>query len=220
MLASCKLSRVSAMLAGPQPYLQGGNGARAATRLIGPKGKPTMKSISLTERQLSALETYLLGTNLSICAALHACYIDAVKDSYFADELDSVSQRYLEERIFKCAKCNVWSRRLGEAREALRSGETPACEICVMSPTGILYWDIQFLRACGIHPEALRTGKPMGFVSILFNKLPESPNRECRLQVSDEDLDFLAACGIRVRLNTEDTARRKLIVEERKGLPR
>ena len=174
-----------------------------------------MKSIPLTENQISAVENYLLGTELPIRAALHACYIEAEEDGYFAEELDSVSQRYLGERIFKCGLCGVWSKMFDRARNTTRNGETPTCAICVTSPLDILYSDVQLLRACGIHTDVLRTGKPMGFASILFNRIADTPRPDCRLQVTDADLDFLSACGIRARLTPKDATRRKLVTHKR-----
>ncbi len=176
-----------------------------------------MKSIPLTEGQISAVVSYLLGTELSINAALHACYIDAEEPGYFADELDSVSQRYLEERIFKCDLCCLWSRAFEQARSAIRSGEKPACEICVKSPLAVLYSDVQFLRACGIHTDVLTYGRHLGLAGILLNQVGEAPRADCRLQVTDADLDFLAACGIRVRLSPGDAARRELVTVGRKN---
>jgi hypothetical protein len=174
-----------------------------------------VKSIQLTENQISVVVNYLLGTELSICAALHACYIDAEEPGWFADELDSISQSYLDERIFKCALCSVWSKMIDSACSAMRNGEMPACKICAMSPVEILYSDVQFVRACGIHTDVLRAGKPLGFAAILFNKMTSRP--DCRLQVTDGDLDFLSACGIRVRLSPEDAARRELVTVARRN---
>jgi hypothetical protein len=132
-----QLSRASANSAERQPCLPGGSGAKAQIGLIGPKGKTAMKSIPLTESQISAIANYLLGTELSIRTALHACYIDAEDEGYFADELDSASQSELEERIFKCGRCDLWSRMHGQARETIRNDGVPACEICGMSSLGI-----------------------------------------------------------------------------------
>jgi hypothetical protein len=181
--------------------------------LIGLKGKLAMKTIPLTEKQISAVENYLIGTELSLCAALHACYIDADEPGYFADELDSVSQYYLEERIFKCALCGVWSRTFERAREAMRNSETPNCEICVMSPEDIFNSDLHFLRACGI-------GGDVQAITANFPLSPDiagTPRPTDRLLVTDADLDFLSACGIRARLSPEDSARRELVTVGRKN---
>jgi hypothetical protein len=174
-----------------------------------------MKSVQLSENQISAVVNYLLGTELSINVALHACYIDAEEPGYFANELDSVSQYYLEERIFKCAMCKVWSNIFEHVRQIKRIGETPACEICLMSPEDIFSSDSHFLRACGIPAEVLTVHESLLRCPDIAMGVRPNPNG--LLLVTNEDLDFLLACGIRVRLSPKDTARRKLITDEREN---
>jgi hypothetical protein len=172
-----------------------------------------MKSIQLTERQISAVVNYLLGTELSINAALQACYIEAEEPGYLANELDSISQYHLEERIFRCTVCNVWSKMFDAARETILHGEEPACEICSMSSEDICDSDSQFFAACGILTEELTVAQILPLCADIA--MGVRPILNDRLLITDADLDFLLTCGIRVRLSPKDMARRKLKIDRR-----
>jgi hypothetical protein len=170
-----------------------------------------MKSIQLTENQILAVVNYLLETELSVSAALQACYIEAEEPGYFANELDSVSRLYLEERIFQCAVCNLWTKMFEQAHATMRNAMTLACEICLMSAEDIFDSDSHFLCSCGIRAEVLTvTENPPRCPDIAGALRPR-----CRLIVTDADLDFLSACGIRVRMSPADTARRKRLKDEK-----
>lgn len=171
-----------------------------------------MKSSRLTKYQISAVVNYLLGTELSIVAALHHYYIEAAEGFYYANELDSVSQYFLEERIFKCAVCNLWSKMFERASKSMPNGETPACEVCLMSRDDIFNSDSHFLRACGIRAEVLTVTGNLWLCPDMA--MTPRPRPDGRLLVTDVDLDFLSACGIQVRMTPKDAARRKLVTDQ------